>query len=78
MATVQLARGASVLPATHWEVVAAKEKSGEAAMLVILAGAVLLWFVRRTNWGILVIPTSTVRNTRYVCDKVTGLSTPLP
>jgi hypothetical protein len=42
MATVQLARGASVLPATHWEVVAAKEKSEEAAMSVILAGSVLL------------------------------------
>jgi hypothetical protein len=42
MATVQVASGGSVLPATHWEAVAAKEKSGEATMLVILAGAALL------------------------------------
>jgi hypothetical protein len=42
MATVQLASGANVVPATHWEVVAAKEKSGDASRLAILAEAVLL------------------------------------
>src|ERR1700690_515829 len=41
-ATVQLARGASVVPATHCAVVVASTKSGEAVMLVILAGSVLL------------------------------------
>src|SRR5579872_7335686 len=41
-ARVQVPSGANVLPCWHWSAVLASSKSGETAMLVIVAGAVLL------------------------------------